>query len=59
MKPYIVHTTAAEYVRLPRYHYEHTLTNFLPQDTLIRAVPMEKDVINYETFFNSLKEIGY
>ncbi|MHC4750764.1 MAG: sugar phosphate isomerase/epimerase family protein, partial [Planctomycetota bacterium] len=59
MKPFIVHTTAAEYVRLPRYHYEHTLTNFLQDDTLIRAVPMGEGIIDYETFFNSLKEIGY
>jgi sugar phosphate isomerase/epimerase len=59
MKPFIVHTTAAEYVRLPRYHYEHTLTNFLQDETLIRAVPMGEGIIDYETFFNSLKEIGY
>jgi sugar phosphate isomerase/epimerase len=59
MKPFIVHTTAAQYVRLPRYHYEHTLTNFLQDDTLIRAVPMGRGIIDYETFFNSLKEIGY
>ena len=59
MKPFIVHTTAADYVRLPRYHYEHTLTNFLQDDTVIRAVPMGEGIIDYETFFNSLKEIGY
>ncbi|MBA7624359.1 hypothetical protein ES703_31766 [subsurface metagenome] len=59
MKPFIVHTTAAEYVRLPRYHYEHTLTNFVQDDTLIRAVPMGEGFIDYETFFNTLKEIGY
>ncbi len=59
MKPFIVHTTAADYVRLPRYHYEHNLTNFLQRDTLIRAVPMGEGFIDYETFFKSLKEIGY
>ncbi|MHC4460611.1 MAG: sugar phosphate isomerase/epimerase family protein [Planctomycetota bacterium] len=59
MKPFIVHTTAADYVRLPRYRYEHNLTNFLQRDTLIRAVPMGEGFIDYETFFNSLKEIGY
>ena len=59
MKPFVVHTTAAEYVRLPRYHYEHNLTNFLQDDTLIRAVPMGEGIIDYETFFNTLKEIGY
>jgi len=59
MKPFIVHTTAADYVRLPQYHYEHNLTNFLERDTLIRAVPMGQGIVDYETFFNTLKEIGY
>jgi sugar phosphate isomerase/epimerase len=59
MKPFIVHTTAADYVRLPRYHYEHTLTNYLQRDALIRAVPMGQGIVDYETFFNTLKEIGY
>ena len=59
MKPYIVHTTAADYVRLPQYHLEHGLTNFLPDDTLIRAVPIGQGIVDYETFFNTLKEIGY
>ncbi|HIJ54024.1 MAG TPA: sugar phosphate isomerase/epimerase [Planctomycetes bacterium] len=59
MKPFIVHTTAAQYVRLPRYRYEHNLTNFLQRDTLIRAVPMGEGFVDYETFFKTLKEIGY
>ncbi len=33
MKPFIVHTTAADYVRLPRYHYQLTLTNYLNRET--------------------------
>ena len=59
MKPYIVHTTAAQYVRLPRYHYEESLVNYSQEKTLIRAVPMGKGIVDYETFFNSLREIGY
>ena len=59
MKPFIVHTTAADYVRLPRYRYEHNLTNFLQRDTLIRAVSMGEGFIDYEIFFKTLKEIGY
>lgn len=59
MKPYIVHTTAADYVRLPRYRYESGLTNYMQSETLIRAVPMGKGIIDYETFLNTLKEIGY
>lgn len=59
MKPFIVHTTAADYVRLPRYRYEHKLTNFLQRDALVRAVPMGEGFVDYETFFKTLKEIGY
>ena len=59
MKPYIVHTTAAQYVRLARYHYEETLINYSEDETLIRAVPMGEGIVDYETFFNSLREIGY
>ncbi len=59
MKPFIVHTTAADYVRLPRYHYQSTLTNYLEREALIRAVPMGEGFIDYETFFNTLREIGY
>jgi len=59
MKPFIVHTTAAQYVRMPRYHYELTLTNFKQQETLIRATPIDRGIIDYESFFNALKEIGY
>lgn len=59
MKPYIVHTTAAQYMHLPRYHYVETLINYSQDETLIRAVPMGEGIVDYETFFNSLKEIGY
>ncbi len=59
IRPYIVHTTAADYVRLPQYHLEHDLTNFLPDDTLIRAVPMGQGIVDYQTFINTLKEVGY
>ena len=59
LKPFIVHTSAADYVRLPRYRYEHSLTNYLQRDALVRAVPMGEGIVDYETFFNTLKEIGY
>jgi sugar phosphate isomerase/epimerase len=59
MKPYIVHTIAADYVRLPRYHYEHQFTNYLRQEDVLRAVPMGEGIIDYETFFTALKDIGY
>jgi sugar phosphate isomerase/epimerase len=59
MQPFIVHTTAAQYVRLPRYGYDDNLINFAEQESLIRAVPMGQGIVDYETFFNALKEIGY
>ena len=59
MKPFIIHTTAAQYVCLPRYLYDPALINFAQGQTLIRAVPMDRGIVDYETFFNALKEIGY
>jgi sugar phosphate isomerase/epimerase len=59
MKPFIVHTTAAQYVRLPRYQYQDNLINFVEQESLIRAVPMAEGIIDYEAFFSVLKEIDY
>ncbi len=59
MKPFIVHTTVAEYVRLQRFHYEHELTNYIRQEDVLRAVPMGEGIIDYKIFFTTLKEIGY
>jgi len=60
LKPYIVHTTVAQYTRLPRYHYKIDLTEFSRQADLMRAVPLnQQGIIDYETFIACLKEIGY
>jgi sugar phosphate isomerase/epimerase len=59
MKPYIVHTTTADYKELPRYKYEHNQTNYVPLLSQMRAVPMGQGFLDYKTFINSLKEIGY
>jgi sugar phosphate isomerase/epimerase len=59
MKPYIVHTTTADYKELPRYKYEHNQTNYSKLESQMRAVPMGKGFIDYKTFINTLKEIGY
>ncbi len=59
MKPFIVHTTAAQYVRHGRYHYDSALTNFMRQEDVIRAVPMGRGIVDYQTFFKALREIGY
>ncbi len=59
MNPFIVLTITADYLRLPRFHYEHELTNYIRQEDVLRAVPMGEGIIDYITFFTTLKEIGY
>lgn len=59
MKPYIVHTIAADYVRVPRFNYKHEMTNYSEGQSLMRAVPMGEGIIDYKTFIDTLKEVGY
>jgi sugar phosphate isomerase/epimerase len=59
MKPYIVHTTTADYKELPRYTYEPDHTNYVRQESQMRAVPIGEGFLDYRTFINTLKEIGY
>jgi len=59
MKPYIVHTTAADYEKLPRFKYESLQINYIPLVSQLVAVPMGEGFIDYKTFINTLKEIGY
>ncbi|HLP72927.1 MAG TPA: sugar phosphate isomerase/epimerase family protein [Bacteroidales bacterium] len=59
MKPYIVNTIAADYVTLPRYHYDNTLTNYISDKPIMRATAMGEGIIDYDTFIGTLKEIGY
>jgi len=59
MKPYIVHTTTADYAELPRFRYNANQTNYIALESQMRAVPMGKGFLDYKTFINTLKEIGY
>ena len=59
MKPFIVNTILADYITLPRYHYEHSLTNYVNDKPVMRATPMGEGIIDYDTFVGTLKEIGY
>jgi sugar phosphate isomerase/epimerase len=59
MAPYIVHTTVADYVRRPRFHYDPALVNYTPQTAAVRAVPMGEGFIDYPAFFAALTEAGY
>ena len=59
MKPFMVNTIAADYVSLPRYNYNNTLTNYIANKPVMRATAMGEGVIDYDTFFGAVKEIGY
>jgi len=59
MAPFMVHTTAADYVRLPRYTYGQGLTNFTHQQDDVRAVPMGTGFVDYPSFFSALEEADY
>lgn len=58
--PHTVYTTAADYVRLPRFHYRPDLVNYAPAEPpLVRAVPMGEGFIDYPAFFRGLRDGGY
>lgn len=59
MKPYIVHTTVADYEKLPRYRYEAAQINYVPLLPENRMVNIGEGYLDYKTFINTLKEIGY
>jgi sugar phosphate isomerase/epimerase len=59
MKPYLVNTIAADYVAHPRFSYVHNLTNYKQEKPVMRAVPMGEGIIDYDTWLETLKEIGY
>lgn len=59
MKPYIAHTTVADYQVHPRFQYEFPQTNYKPLMGQHRMVPIGEGYLDYKTFINTLKEIGY
>jgi len=59
LAPHIVHTTVADYIRLPRYIYDQNLTNYVRREDRIYAVPMGEGIVDYPSFFSALEEIGY
>jgi len=59
MKPYIVHTTTADYKELPRFRYEINQTNYTKLQSQMRAVPIGEGFLDYKLWINALKEIGY
>ena len=59
LKPFIVHTTAAQYISVPRYHYLPDIVDYQKIPSVNLEVQMGPGLIDYDSFFNSLKEIGY
>ena len=60
MAPHTVMTTSADYVRLPRYRYQPALVNYSKEEPdLVRAVKIGEGFIDYEAFFQGLKEGGF
>ena len=58
MAPVTVHTTAADYVKIPRYKYLPDLINYTDQPAYVRAVPMGEGDIDYAGFLGALKSGG-
>lgn len=58
--PFVAITTNADYQRLPRHHYHAHLVNYSrdPLD-LIRAVPFGEGFIDYQAFFQGLRDGGF
>ena len=59
MGPLVAYTTVADYVKHPRFRYNANLTNYEPQQAVVRAVPFGDGFIDYAAFFEALKAIGY
>jgi sugar phosphate isomerase/epimerase len=55
----MVHTTLADYVRLPRYAYLPGLVNYKRLDDMVRAVPLGEGFLDLEGFMAGLREGGF
>lgn len=59
MAPWMVHTTVADYQRRPRYRYQPQWVQFQQGLDVMRMVPLGEGCIDYDTFFATLREVGY
>ena len=56
----IAWTTAADYVKHPRFQFKPGLVNYIRQDAdLVRMVPCGSGQVDYAAFFKGLKAVGY
>ncbi len=60
LAPHTAITTNADYVRFPRYRYAPALVNYTHSEPdLVRAVKFGEGFIDYQGFFQGLKEGGF
>ncbi len=59
MAPFIVHTTVADYTLRPRFIYRPQIVNYDRSRDQARAVPVGEGDVDYATFFETLKQVGY
>ena len=51
-----VHTTIADYVRLPRFRYQPEFVNYRRETDYVQAVPVGEGFIDYKKFLTTLRE---
>jgi sugar phosphate isomerase/epimerase len=54
-----VHTTVADYVRLPRFRYQPDLVNYVREPDFVQAVPVGEGMIDYRGFLSTLRKAGF
>jgi sugar phosphate isomerase/epimerase len=59
LAPLTVHTTFADYVRLPRFRYQPEWTNYRRETDYVQAVPMGEGFIDYAGFLSALRAGGF
>ena len=60
LKPFLVHTTAAQYISVTRFHYMPDIVDYQKALPVNLEIPMTSaGLIDYDSFFNALKEIGF
>jgi sugar phosphate isomerase/epimerase len=59
LAPLTVHTTVADYVRLPRFRYQPELINYRRDEDFIQAVPLGEGFIDYRSFLTTLRRNGF
>jgi sugar phosphate isomerase/epimerase len=54
-----VHTTIADYIRLPRFRYQPELVDYRRENDYVQAVPVGDGIIDYNKFLSTLRENGF